>query len=85
MPGGSGLSKSPGSSAYDLEAVLARTMPDVLALLQDGVGRLRREIAATLADRHPKDDIKRAIMRLAVTGQLIQTGSAYGLVADGGE
>jgi hypothetical protein len=36
--------------------------PDVLALLGDGVLRSRATILAALADRHPKDDVKRTLM-----------------------
>jgi hypothetical protein len=46
--------------------------PDVLALLGDDVPRAKAAIVAALADRHPKDDIKRAIARLAVTEQLVE-------------
>ena len=67
----------------DLEQVLARVTPDVLGLLQDGVRRSRREIVAALADRHPKEDVTRTLMRLAVTGRLIQMGSHYALAPAG--
>jgi hypothetical protein len=77
MPAGSLLSHR------DLEEVLARTMPDVLALLADGSTRSRREILAALADRHERDDVKHALMRLAVTGRLVQRGATYALAAEG--
>jgi hypothetical protein len=68
----------PASSA-DLHATIERVTPDVLALLGDGVPRTRRAILAALADRHPKDDVRRTLMRLAVTERLAETGGKYTL------
>jgi len=70
----------PASSA-DLHAVIARITPEVLALLGDGVPRTRGAILAALADRHPKQDVKRAIARLSILGQLDLQGSRYTLPA----
>ena len=70
----------PWSSA-DLHAVLARITPDLLALLGDGVPRSRGTIIAALADRHPRDAIRRTLMRLAVTEQLVETGGKHTLPA----
>jgi hypothetical protein len=39
--------------------VIANVTPDVVALLGDGVSRTKRTIVAALADRHPKDDVRR--------------------------
>jgi hypothetical protein len=66
----------PASSA-DLNLVIARVTPDVLALLGDGVPRTRGMILAALAERHPKDDVRRTLMRLAVTEQLVEKGGKY--------
>jgi len=68
----------PWSSA-DFNAVIARVTPDVLALLGDGVPRTRGTILMALADRHPKDDVRRTLMRLAVTEQLVEKGGKYTL------
>ena len=68
----------PASSA-DLNAVIAHVTPDVLALLGDGVPRTRGVILAALADRHPRADVRRTLMRLAVTEQLVETGGKYAL------
>jgi hypothetical protein len=57
--------------------------PDLLALLGDGVPRSRATIVAVLADRHPKDDVRRTLMRLAVTGRLVETGGKYTLPLPG--
>jgi hypothetical protein len=67
------------TSSADTEAVIARVAPAVLALLGDGVPRSRRAIVAVLADRHPRDEVVRTLMRLAVTGRLAETGGKYTL------
>jgi hypothetical protein len=66
-------------SSADINAVVARVAPAVLALLGDGVPRSRRAIVAALADRHPKDEVARTLMRLAVTGRLAEAGGKYTL------
>ena len=69
------------TSSDDVNAEIERVAPDVLALLGDGVPRNTATIVAALADRHPKQDVKRAIARLAVTGRLDMQGSRYVLPA----
>ena len=66
----------------EIAAMVARTAPAVLDLLADGVPRRRAAIIATLADRHAKDDVVRTLMRLAVTGQLVETGGKYTLATE---
>jgi hypothetical protein len=46
----------------DLHAAIARSTPDVLALLRDGVPRSGATLIAALTDRHPRGDIKRTLM-----------------------
>jgi hypothetical protein len=65
-----------------LDAAIERVTPDVVALLADGVPRAEAAIVAALAGRHPKDDIRRTLMRLDVTEQLVETGGRYALPAD---
>jgi hypothetical protein len=60
-------------SPADTDAMVARVTPAVLALLGDGVPRSRGTIVAALADRHAKEDIRRTLMRLAVTERLVET------------
>jgi hypothetical protein len=67
------------SSSSDMDAMVARIAPAVLALLGDGVPRSRRAIVASLADRHPRDEVARTLMRLAVTGRLAEAGGKYTL------
>jgi hypothetical protein len=51
----------------------------VLDLLADGVPRSKKAILAALADRHPKDEVQRALMRLAVTDRLAEQGGKFTL------
>jgi hypothetical protein len=60
-----------------MDAMVARIAPAVLALLGDGVPRSRRAIVAALADRHPRDEVARTLMRLAVTDRLVEAGGKY--------
>lgn len=60
-----------GSREQDeIEAVVAATAPAILRFLGDGVPRSKRAIVRALADIHPKPDLTRTLMRLAVTGRL---------------
>ncbi len=63
----------------EIAAAVARTAPAVLDLLADGVPRRRATIVAALAGRHPKDDVVRTLMRLAVTGRVDEAGGRYTL------
>jgi hypothetical protein len=69
------------ASSADVNAMIERVAPDVLALLADGVPRNRATIVAALVDRHAKEDVKRAIDRLSVLGRLDLKGSRYTLSA----
>ncbi len=69
------------SGSAEIEAMVVRTAPSVLELLRDGVPRSKNTIIAALADRHPKEDVVRTLMRLAVTGQLVDTERKYRLGA----
>jgi hypothetical protein len=59
--------------------MVARTAPAILDLLRDGTPRSRAAIITALADRHPKEDVVRTLMRLAVTGQLVEKERRYRL------
>ena len=71
-------------SSADTDATVARVAPAVLALLGDGVPRSRRAIVAALADRHPRDEVARTLMRLAVTDRLAEAGGKYTLAGTEG-
>jgi hypothetical protein len=68
-------------SSADLNIVIARVAPDVLALLGDGVPRSEATIVAALVGRYPKQDVRRTVMRLAVLEQLVEKGGRYTLPA----
>jgi hypothetical protein len=72
----------PWSSA-DFNAVIARVTPDILALLGDGVPRTRGTILMALADRHPRDDVRRTLMRLAVLERLVEKSGKHTLPTPG--
>ena len=57
--------------------MVTRTAPAILDLLGDGVPRSRRVIIVALAGRHARDDVVRTLMRLAVTGRVVETGGKY--------
>ena len=67
------------SGSAEIEAMVARTAPAILELLRDGTSRSKAAIITALADRHPKEDVVRTLMRLAVTGQLVETERKYSL------
>ena len=71
------------TSSADIEAMVARVAPAVLALLGNGVPRSRRVIVAALAERHPRDEVARTLMRLAVTDRLAEAGGKYTLAGTG--
>ena len=64
----------PFPSSADTDAMVARVAPAIFELLGDGVPRSRRTIIAALADRHPKEEVKRTLMRLAVTDRVVEAG-----------
>ena len=59
--------------------MIARVAPSILALLGDGQPRSGPEITSALAERHTKDEVRRALMRLAVTGQLVESKRKFQL------
>ena len=64
-------------SSADTDAMVDRVAPAIFELLADGVPRSKRAIAAKLADRHPKDEVVRTLMRLTVTDRVAETGGKY--------
>lgn len=69
-------------SSADTDAMVARVAPAILELLSDGVPRSKRAIVAELADRHPKEEVARTLLRLAVTDQVVETGGKYTPVSE---
>jgi hypothetical protein len=66
-------------SSADTEAMVERVAPAILELLADGVRRSRRAIVVALADQHPMDEVRRTLMRLAVTDRLAEHGGKFTL------
>ena len=67
------------TSSADTHAMVARIAPSILELLGDGIWRSKKVIVAALADRYLKDEVVRTLMRLAVTGQVIDADHKYSL------
>src|SRR3954447_7716115 len=75
--------RSPSHHGYtgsaELNAMVERVAPAILGLLADGVPRTRPAIVAALAGRHDKQDVVNALIRLAVTDRVEETGGRYAL------
>ncbi len=69
------------SGSAEIEAMVARTAPAILELLGDGTPRSKNAIITALTDRHPREDVVRTLMRLAVTGQLSERERKYSLAS----
>ena len=67
------------SGSEAINATVARTAPAVLGLLGDGLPRSKPAIVEALADRYARDDVVHTLIRLAVTGQVVETGGKYTL------
>jgi hypothetical protein len=67
------------SSSDETHAMVARVAPMILELLGDGRPRSRHDIVAALAPQHLKDEVVHTLMRLAVTGQLVEAERKYRL------
>ena len=70
------------AGSAEINAMVARVAPDVLELLADGVSRTKPAIVAALAGKHDKQDVTHALIRLAVTGRVVETGGKYTLAAE---
>jgi hypothetical protein len=55
--------RPPLSGSAEIEAMVARTAPAILEFLGDGIPRSKSAIITALADRHPKEDVVRTLMR----------------------
>ena len=68
------------AGSAEINAMVERVAPAILELLGDGVPRRKPAIVAALAGRHDKQDVVHALVRLAVTDQVVDTGGRYTLV-----
>ncbi len=71
------------ASSADTDAMVARVAPTILELLADGVPRSKRANVAELAGRHPRDEVVRTLIRLAITGWVVEVGGKYVLAPEG--
>ena len=67
------------TGSAEINAMMTRVAPTILELLADGVPRTKAAIVEALAGRHAEDDVTLALVRLAVTGRVEQTGGRYTL------
>ncbi len=67
----------------ELNAMIERVAPDILALLADGAPRTKAAIVEALVGRHDRQDVTYALIRLAITGRVEETGGRYALGAAG--
>src|SRR4051794_21795176 len=72
------------TGSADVNAMIDRLAPSVLALLADGVPRTKGVIVAALAGRRGAEAVALVLIRLSVTGELEQAGSKYTLATPGG-
>ena len=64
-----------------MNATIERVAPDILALLADGVPRTTAAVVEALAGQHDRQDIVHALIRLAVTGRVVEVAGKYALEA----
>ena len=69
------------TSTAELNDMIERVAPSILELLADGVPRRKPAVVAALAGRHDADDVALALVRLAVTEKVVESGGKYGLAA----
>jgi hypothetical protein len=70
------------TGSADVDAMIERVSADVLALLADGVPRPKPAIVAALAGRHAEDEVELTLVRLTITGRVVEAGGKYALAAD---
>ena len=69
------------TGSAEMNAMVERVAPAILELLADGVPRRKPAIVKALAGRHDRQDVVHALIRLAATGQVEETGGRYALGA----
>ena len=69
------------AGSAEINATVERVAPAILELLADGVPRTKAAVVEALAGRHDKQDVVHALIRLAVTGRVEETGGRYTLPA----
>ena len=72
---------SANTGTADVNAMIECVAPAILELLADGMPRIKPAIVEALAGRHDKQDVVHALIRLAVTGRVEESGGRYALAA----
>ena len=67
------------TGSASINALIDQVAPAILGLLADGVPRTKGVIVQALAGRHDRQDVAHALIRLAVTGQVEESGGRYAL------
>jgi hypothetical protein len=70
------------TGSADVNAMVERVAPAILALLADGVPRPKTAIVTALASRYAGDEVALTLVRLAVTGRVKEVGGKYALRMD---
>jgi HEAT repeat protein len=70
------------AGSAEVNATIERVAPAILELLADGVPRTKPAIVEALAGRHDKQDVLHALIRLAVTDRVEETGGRYMLASE---
>ncbi len=76
------LSMHAFTGSTELNAMIERVAPAILELLGDGVPRSKPAIVEALAGRYDRQDVIHTLIRLAVTGQVEDTGGRYRLASE---
>ena len=69
------------TGSAELNAMVEQVAPAILGLLADGVPRTKAAVVRALAGRHAEDDVALTLIRLAVTGRVVEIGGKYALTA----
>jgi hypothetical protein len=69
------------TGSAEINAMVARVAPAVLELLADGTPRSKAAIVEALAGRHDRQDVISTLIRLSVTGQVVEANDRYTLLA----
>ena len=75
----------PRAGSAEINAMVGRVAPAILGLLADGVPRTKAAVVAALAGRHDKREVISALVRLSVTGEVVEARSRYTLAPAGGD
>jgi hypothetical protein len=67
------------TGSADVDAMVDQVAPAILELLADGTPRRKAVIVEAPADQYAGDDVALTLIRLAVTGQVVENSGKYTL------